>query len=183
MSTLATKPMTIAEFESQPLERVELVRGEIVEMPPPGGVHGAVCINAGAVLALWCREHDGYVPFGNDCSIVTGRDPDTVRGADALVVRRDKLPGGRIPIGSITVPAELAVEVKSPSDRWAEMVRKVGEYLACGVLEVWIVDPDHRRVHVYTPDDEPTVLDETDELTSTALPGFTTPVTELFRGL
>jgi len=28
----------------------ELERGEVIEMPPPGGVHGVVCGNTGEIL-------------------------------------------------------------------------------------------------------------------------------------
>lgn len=183
MSNVATKPITIAEFEKLPLERAELVRGEVVEMPPPGVVHGKVCTNVAYLLESWSRSLEDFETFSNDGGVVTERDPDTVRGPDVAVLRRSKLPGDSLPVGSLGVAPELTVEVKSPSNSWPELVRKAAEYLSCGVCEVWIIDTDKRHLHVYTQDDEPTSLDTDATLNSTALPEFSTPVAEFFRGL
>jgi len=114
---------------------------------------------------------------------VTKRDPDTVRGPDVFVIRRDRLPGGTIPQGNFPVAPEVCVEVRSPHDRWSEINQKVSEYFAVGVQEVWVIDPECRRVHVYFADTEPDVLEVGSVLVSRTLPEFECPVEEFFRGL
>ena len=60
---------------------------------------------------------------------------------------------------------ELVIEVCSSNDSWRDIVLKVGEYLAAGVLKVIVLDPRLRKAHVYSVDDEPVVLVPEDEMT------------------
>ena len=165
---------------------VELVRGEVVEMTRPGGVHGVACGNVYFNVESWSRarsKQPAWVVVPNDSGVVTKRDPDTVRGPDVFVVRRDRLADGRVPQGNFPIPPEVCIEVRSPHDRWSELIQKVSEYLAIGVQEVWVIDPDRRRVHVYFADTEPDVLEVGAVLRSRTLPEFECPVEEFFRGL
>lgn len=162
---------------------VELVRGEIVEMTRPGGIHGVVCFRCASILDRWHPSGDVFQVVSNDTGVVTSHGPDSVRGPDLFVVRRDRLPDGRIPAGNFGVAPDVCIEVKSPHERWSAVIHKVSEYLGIGVSEVWVVDPDRRRVHVYHLDTEPDVLNCGDTLISSALPEFHCAVDEFFRGL
>lgn len=160
----------------------ELVRGEIIEMPLAGAQHGKVAMNAAFALESWARSSDDFDVIVNDPGVVTERGPDTVRGPDVCVIRRSRLAGDQLPKGFFTVPPDLVVEVRSPSDRWKDLIGKAGEYLECGVLEVWVIDPDSRRVHIYRSNDEPDVLSLTDSIQSEiVLPGFSCKVCDFFR--
>ncbi len=176
--------ITAEEFSRMSFDTpCELVRGEIVEMTSPGQRHGGVCHNVSRVFIKWLPHEDDYAISSNDAGVKTDDDPDTVRGPDLQVIERRRLPEGKLPVGHLIIPSDVAVEVMSPSDRWPPIIQKVGEYLATGVREVWVLDPSHQRVHVYRVDDEPTVLDRDRELISTAIPGLRFPVSELFRGV
>ena len=37
--------------------REELIRGEIVTMPPPGGLHGVCCVNAVLAIGSYVKQH------------------------------------------------------------------------------------------------------------------------------
>ena len=63
------------------------------------------------------------------------------------------------------------------------MTIELKEFLAAGVQEVWVVDPDHFRLHAYQADDEPTIFNRDDKLMSAFLPAFECTVNDLFRGL
>ena len=77
---------------------------------------------------------------------------------------------------------DLAVEVISPSESWAKVNRKLREYFAAGVQQVWLVSLELREVHVYDSPKAITVLGEEDELASEALlPGFRLHISELFQ--
>jgi Uma2 family endonuclease len=115
--------------------------------------------------------------------VLLERDPDTVRGPDLLVIRRERLSNGEIPRGHFQVAPDVAIEVLSPSDRWADVLQKVSQFLKAGVAEVWVIDPDHHRLHAYRMNDEPTVFSGEQRLMSAALPEFECLVSELFRGL
>ena len=43
----------------------------------------------------------------------------------------------------------MAVEVVSPSNTALDMERKVSQYLSAGTMEVWLLYPDTRRLHLY----------------------------------
>ena len=76
----------------------------------------------------------------------------------------------------------LAVEVLSPSDKHEDVTEKVDEYLAVGVAQVWIVDPDFETVTVRCRDREPVLVARSQELSAEpALPGLRVRVAELFE--
>ena len=179
-----TTLVTADEFSAMAHDRPsELIRGEIVEMTSPGSRHGKVCSNVSFLLETWSRQQTSpWCIITNDAGVLTERDAeaDSVRGPDVYAIRHDRLPAGALPVGHMSVAPELCVEVLSPSDRWPDVLSKVSELLRAGVREMWVIDPAHRRVHVFRSDDEPTVLDPDEHLTSTALPGLTFAVQELF---
>jgi Uma2 family endonuclease len=181
----ATRLITAERFAKMHFEHpVELVRGEVVEMPPPEIRHGLVCVNVGYPLTGWARQTNRGIVVSNDSGVVTGRKPDTVRGPDVMFIPFDRLPNGQIPAGFADVVPSLVIEVRSPSDRWKSIHEKISEYFGRGVSEVWIVDYHKRTVHIFRADDEPVIRSEGEILTSeVVLPGFECQVSEFFRGL
>lgn len=180
---MATKTLLTAEeyLELPDTGPSELVRGEVVEMSPPSTRHGAVCANVTALLRQWAKQHKtGHVAC-NDAGVITERDPDTVRGADCQFISARRLPQGLPERGYPSIPPDLAVEVVSDSDRWAEVMNKVQEYLVAGVVEVWVVEPREEFVQVFRNDAGPVRYDGGDELKSdSVLPGFRCRVAEFF---
>ncbi len=86
MSTgTTTRLLSAAEFydwvhqPEQANKWFELVRGEVIELPPPRRPHGIVCTKVGSILDRYTMERGkGYVA-GNDSGVLLERDPDTVR--------------------------------------------------------------------------------------------------------
>ena len=78
-------------------------------------------------------------------------------------------------------PPDLAVEVRSPSERFAAVRAKAERWLAAGTSEVWIIDGHREVVHVLRREATPVVLHKDDTLTAPdVLPGFATSVASLF---
>lgn len=185
MATETTsKLITAEEFMEMDLGEGmhELVRGEIVEVPPAGTKHGRVCMNVGFALESFGRRTGhGYV-VSNDTAVVTERGPDTVRGADVSYYSNARLPLSEISSGVPLVPPDLVVEVYSPSNRPGEMRQKINEYLDAGVAMVWVVHPERRTVALYRPDDPlPVLLGEGQVIENLPeLPGFRCEVAEFF---
>lgn len=171
MATIAEALMTAEEFgrRPDPGHPEELVQGRIVDMPPPDRRHGYVCFQAGYRLRPFIDEHDLGRVISNDSGVITGRDPDTVRGADVAYYSYARLPKGPLPTGYGPEIPELVVEVRSASDRWSEVLEKVAEYLSAGVLVVVVLDPEPQVAHVFGADDPPRTLGAEDEL---VLPGL-----------
>src|SRR5690242_18336952 len=114
----------------------ELIRGQVVMMNMPGARHGWICSNIAILIGSYVNEHDlGYV-MTNDSGVVTERSPDSVRGADVAYYSYTRIPKGQLPSGYPKVPPELVFEVRSPDDRWKNILTKVAEYLQAGVLTV-----------------------------------------------
>ncbi len=184
MATVASpKLITAEEFMAADLGEgtFELVRGEVVLLPPTMPKHGRVCSKIGFVLESFGRQtRYGYSLLGS--AVATERGPDTVRAPDVCFFSQARWPESEIGDGLPPVPPDLAVEVVSPRDRPGEIHRKIGEYLDAGVPLVWVVYPTRRRVAVYRPGgEEPIVLKEDDVMENfPELPGFRCPVSDFF---
>jgi len=158
----------------------ELVRGEVIELPPSMKLHGVVCGIVVYVLAGYVRKRrKGYLT-SNDSGVILGRDPDTVRGPDVALYEDAQTFADLHPKYG-EVPPILAVEVLSPNDRADRVMDKIDDYLRNGVRLVWVVNPVSRSVTVYEPGQPYVRLQETQELTGgTVLLGFSCPVRDLF---
>lgn len=158
----------------------ELVKGVIVEMPSPTPSHGYVCLNIGSALKTYVTQHGLGRVVSNDSGVITERGPDTMRGPDVAFYSYERVPRGPLPAGYWPAP-ELAVEVRSPSERTSNVLAKVSEYLAAGVTEVWLVEPADTTVMVYSEEFN-RAFGLGDEITSPKLfPDLRIPVRSLFE--
>ena len=162
---------------------VELVRGEVVEMPPSDQAHGCVCANVVFVIRSWIKSGGAGFVTANGSGVITERDPDSVRGADVCYFRPDRVPGGSFRRRQIDLVPNICVEVLSEFDPWSEVRNKVNEFLDRGVDEVWIVNPKNHDVQVFRAEEPPVTFIANRELTTSQLPGFACPVAALFEGV
>jgi Uma2 family endonuclease len=116
----------------------------------------------------------------NNPGVVTERDPDTVRCPNVVYDSDQRLPKGELPDGCIVQAPEPAIEVRSTDVRRKEWHKKAGEYLEAGVVNVCIVDPDAKSVHVFSADQPVRVLTDDDWTLPEFLPGFLIPLAQLF---
>ncbi len=81
----------------------------------------------------------------------------------------------------ISVIPDIAAEVLSPSETPRTIHRKLKQYFAAGVKEVWLIDPDAREIEIWKGASLPDhALSSGDVLASALLPGFALPLEELF---
>jgi Uma2 family endonuclease len=181
-TAVQTNLMTAEEFMAADLGegRFELVRGEVVPVPPTMPKHGRICMKIGFVLESFGRQ-TGYGYSLTGSAVATERRPDTVRGPDVCFFSQARWSRSQVGNDLPPVPPDVAVEVVSPRNRPGGLLKKVGEYLEAGVLLVWVVNPERRRVTVYWPGEEaPIVLDEDEFMENfPELPGFRCPVSVL----
>jgi Uma2 family endonuclease len=130
----------------------ELIRGRAVDVNLPTPRHGEICTQVVRILGRFLDDHDLGRLIGNDSGVITERDPDTVRGADVAYYSYSRIPRGPSPRGYLTVVPELVFEVRSPTDRWGQVLTKVGEYLEAGVGLVCVLDEPTRSAHIYRAD-------------------------------
>ncbi|MGL4552272.1 MAG: Uma2 family endonuclease [Gemmataceae bacterium] len=159
----------------------ELVRGEVIELPPPRTPHGVVASRVNFYLTLYTETVGRFFVTSNDAGGRLERGPDTVRGPDVAVYNGTRA-FDELPEKYMQEPPLLAVEVLSPHDKHPNVLREVSEYLRAGTKIVWLADPETRTVMIYRPDEFPAVADEQDTLSGhDTLPELTVRVADLFR--
>ena len=141
-------------------------------------------------LALMLGRLLGNFVSERNLGIVLGADgmlrltPYLVRIPDVSFISWKRLPNRRIPDQAIAdlVP-DLAVEIISPGNTQEEMDRKLREYFAAGVQQVWYVDPRRREINVYGAVDHSKTISQRQTIEGgDILPGFTLSVAEFFAG-
>jgi Uma2 family endonuclease len=177
--------LTLEEYAQLPDHGVptELLRGRVVSMNLPIPFHGFVCGKVDRLMGGFIEEHDLGYPVTNDAGIVTERDPDTMRGADFAFYSYRRVPKGTLAKkGYLDVVPDLAVEVKSPEDRWKDILAKVVQYLNAGVTVVCVLDPERSTVTVYQAHEPERAYTADETLTlSNVLPGFAVVVRRFFE--
>ena len=182
--TTKAQPMTAEQLLDMPDDgfRYELVRGELRKMVPAGYDHSKI---AGRI-ALRLGAYVVDVGLGEVCVAEPGfklaSNPDHVRVPDAAFVRRERDEAAGPTPGFFSGPPDIAVEVISPSDRYADVEEKTRDYLSAGTLAVIVVDPRRRTVTVHRPDSDPDMLTEADTLAvEDIIPGWRMPVRGIFE--
>jgi Uma2 family endonuclease len=180
----ASELLTAEEFARLPDSGYpeELVRGKVVRITVPGRRHGQICGQTVYLLRTFLSSHDlGHV-LSNDAGVITRRNPDTMRGPDVSFYSYLKLPKGPLPRNVGPEVPELVFEVRSPSDRWANILVKVGEYLEVGVAAVVVLDEESETALLQLADAMPRRLGPDDELAlPEILPGFAVAVKAFFE--
>ena len=157
--------------------RHELIKGELLTMPPPGEEHGTIIMNLGALLGPYVKRNNlGRLTAESGFKLQS--DPDTVLAPDISFTARDRV--GIRSEGYRPKPPDLAVEVLSPSDRKTQVERKAALWLELGARAVWNVNPRKRTVEVIRADGGRKIFHETDELVDDTVPGFSVKVSEIF---
>ena len=161
--------------------RYELVKGVLRKMPPAGFEHGICAAEIGSRLNVHVRTHQlGYV-YGAETGFKIAQNPDTVRAPDAAFVRQASIERQGIVKGYWEGAPDLAIEVISPGDTYAEVAEKVEEWFAAGCTMVWGINPRRETVEVYRSNEDFTVLRGTDTLEGgDVVEGFQCQVQDIF---
>lgn len=178
------KPVTAEELLRIPDDglRRELVRGEVRTMAPAGNVHGRIAINVSTPLDQYVRAHDLGVVFAAETGFKIAGNPDTVRAPDAAFVRRERVEAVGEVEGYWPEAPDLAVEVVSPNDLFAEVEEKVADWLAAGTRVILVVNPRARTVVVRLSEKVARILSEEEILDGgQVVPGWTLSVADVFR--
>jgi Uma2 family endonuclease len=176
-----TALMTVDEFLKLPdLEerRVELIQGEVVDMPSGGPVHERVKANLTEILVVWLSQHRIGQLFAETAYRVD--DSDSLV-PDLSVLSSDRLDGRLLDL--LRGAPELAIEIVS-SETAARLRTKIRLCLKHGSKAVWAVYPEERVIDLHSANGQITKLEQDQILEDhDALPGFSTPVNAIFKGL
>lgn len=162
----------------------ELAQGRLIQMSKPGARHGIVVMRLCIPLARFVEDHGLGVVFPQDTGFLLATSPDTVLAPDISVITHERARTVASVTGFIPGSPDLAAEVRSPNDRWPQLVSKANEYLVHGSRLVWVIDPERRLVAQFRPDSVMSTLTTADVLDGgDVVPGFQLAVSRLFDGL
>lgn len=187
--SISTTRMTVEEFLALPVDlnvRRELIRGELrAESVTTRNPRHAGCVTKlAAALENWrvpSQTPDVYMGTGdvrcrlpNTGATLVGVDVGVFIGSEAIrQVDEDSL---------LSVAPVLAIEVLSSTDTHESVREKIRVYLAAGVAQVWIADPDFHVISVYRNDRQPQSRNSDEILTGDPeLAGFNVRVASLFN--
>ena len=171
-------------------ERVELMRGHFRLMAAPNVRYQRISAEITRRLGNYLEGKNGDVfsaPFDVRLPLPPQRIKtdkiDTVVQPDICVICDPSKLDER---GCIGAP-ELVVEILSPGNSKREMKEKFDLYESAGVLEYWVIDPDHEMVLTYILDPVTLAfvsgrpLTDEDTLKSIVLDGFSMDLNLMFR--
>jgi Uma2 family endonuclease len=133
--------MTVREYLALPDDedcRTELIYGEMIVMPKPGADHNDHMVDLGDLLRRWVRHFVlGRICF--DIDMILDEKRRLVYAPDLLFIVAARL--HLLKKGKLYGPADLSIEILSPSDRPYLQDRKFADYERYGIPWYWILDP------------------------------------------
>ena len=182
--TLQPQIYTADDLERMPEDgwRYELVRGELRRAPLGEHEHGRIGGTVAGTLGYYIIQHKLGTAFSAGTGFVLARNPDTVGAPDMAFVARERANSPTSKEGFWPGAPDLAVEVISPGDSYAEVEEKVADWLNAGTRMVMVINPRTRWVTVYRAGNRVQVYKEDDVLDAgDVVPGWTMPVREIFE--
>ena len=184
MTTATQTLLTADDLLAMPDDgkKYELVRGELIEMPPPSFRHMLVTGRIGHFFSSFVVEHNLDFIYGPEAAAYIDQDPDTVRAADYALIARDRIPDPPPLRGYIfgLIP-DLVVEVVSPGNSRPAAERRAQMWLDAGVRLVLTAYIDASEIVTRHDYGAVRVFGVADTLTcDPVLPGFSCPVVDLF---
>lgn len=161
--------------------RLELVNGEVVELPGSGALQSLITTTLLRLLHRHVDEQDLGLVFPDGLGYILRRNPDHLRIPDMSFIAWGNVPEGDVKDAFWEGAPTLAVEVVSPHDRADDIYDRVQDYLAAGSRQVWVLWPRQRALSVYRPDADTRELGPDAVLEpGDILPGFSARVADLF---
>lgn len=160
-----------------PNSRLELRDGKIIVMSPSDDLSEAIVLMLAARLHEWVKPRKlGFVLTSSAGFRLPNGD---VVAPDVSLVLKERM---RIPPRHYAdVVPHLVVEVKSPTDRVAELEEKLSLLRSFGAQALLLIDPDERTVKVDVIGQPTRTLADADILDLSALlPGWSMRVSELW---
>ncbi|MEJ5338333.1 MAG: Uma2 family endonuclease [Aquificaceae bacterium] len=160
--------------------RIELIDGEVYEMPAPSAKHQDVLIRILLPMRIYADSKSSGVVLTAPVDVIFSEDtvlqPDIVYVSDQSKVK-EKIHGA----------PDLVVEVVSPSTFKRDITDKMKLYERHGVREYWLVFPLEKTIMVYELTEKGYELfsyaTEKGKVKSRVLQGFELEVEEVFGGL
>lgn len=174
-ATLSTD-ISLSEFLQNPIERMEWVNGELVEITGMTLRHGEI---QSKLSHYWRSYLDSCKQGGKVYTEAPCRTTQQVRRPDVAYLPPDLVAQyGNEAVLPQSFP--LIAEIASPTDEAEALFAKAQEYFHSGCLEVWLIFPDSRWVLIATQTQLLGFITGSTLSTQTVMPGFALEMVELF---
>ena len=153
--------------------------GDLILIAPTGGSSGWRISKLTFQLEAWTQKQGEGMAF--DSSTVFQLPNGAMRGPDAAWVSSARWEALSVEEqdGFPPLCPDFVIELRSKSDRLANLQAKMEEYMSNGALLGFLIDPLEGNAHVYRPHQEPEALSQPTSLSGDPeLPGL---VIELAR--
>ena len=129
--------------------------GEILVMTPANSKTSKTNLRIGRLLDEWAETDGRGVAFDSSGGFTL---PDTsMRNPDAAWMLGPRWNAMSDEEQSSFAPAcpDFIIELRSPSDRLADIQAKMEQWIANGAQVAWLIDPQEKSVTIYRPGVEP----------------------------
>lgn len=133
--------VSVEEYERTPrlFERHEYVDGVLIEKPLPTWKHSKLQLRVGILLSRDYPHLDIGSELHSKLRERNWRIPD-------LAVQKSEIAKQE---RYAFAPLVLAIEIRSPEDKWSEIFEKFEDYHVWGVPYCWLIDPETERAWTY----------------------------------
>jgi len=174
--------LTVEDYRNLPETgpRYQLIEGDLYMAPAPNRYHQDISRNLELIIGNWLKKH----PIGKlyDAPFDVVLDEFDVFQPDILFVSKERA-SILTDAGAEGAP-DFIVEILSPRTARLDLDNKRKMYARHGVTELWIIDPEPRRILVYRFKENPAepveVRSEGDLIESALFPGLRIDTREIF---
>ena len=187
-SPIAQKVITLDDLmQLDEDKRIEIVDGEPVNTPMTAGFAHVILIdNLYDILKPYVKANKLGRVQTDGLTFVLHQDEQAgiriTRIPDLFFLRHGSIPASLDWAKPFNGAPDLAVEVASPGETQAKLLRKISDYLQYGTEQVWVLYYVQREIHIHTKDSPPYSLQATDTLQAPSLfPDLTIAVDDIFH--
>lgn len=161
------------------LERT--AEGKVIIMPPVASETGAHNLDISAQLWFWNRRSGLGMAFDSSAGFILPNG--AIRSPDTAWIRQSRWDALTRQEQARFAPIcpDFVVELRSRSDKLADVRKKMLEYIENGARLGWLIDPQEQRVYIYRPGHALEVLDDPETVSGDpVLPGFALELSGIF---
>jgi Uma2 family endonuclease len=171
-----------SEFENKQIEQD--CEGNVYIMAPAGGESSSQNSDLTVQLGSWAKQDQHGRTFDSSAVFVL---PDRSKlGSDAAWVRNEKLATLTLKERRrfLKLVPDFIIELKSPSDHFSDLQKKMQDWRRNGVELGWLIHPDKQLVLIYRQGtEEPEVFQGTELQGDGTVAGFVLYLQPIWQGL
>ena len=149
---------------NQDLQFEQSANGEIIIMPPTGGITGNRNLRLIGQVYVWIEQSKNGIGF--DSSTLFRLPNGAIRSPDVAWISTDRWQQLTADEREGIVPLcpDFVIELRSPTDSLKQLQAKMREYIANGAQLGLLIDAKAKQVHVYRPQQAVATLDNPPEV-------------------